>query len=435
MLYTGGMSPEPTATATTAPTQPTPWKLRFFAIWAGQACSLFGSQLVQFALIWYLAQQTNSATTLAVASLIGLLPQVLLAPLIGAVVDRWDRRAILIVADACVALATLGLALLFALDRIAIWQIYVLLLIRAVGGGFHQSAMGASVVLLVPREQLARVQGLNQSLRGGLDIVAAPLGALLLAWLPMQAILAIDVATAALAIAPLLFFHLPQPARRQAEGRPQSIWADMRDGTRYVLGWPALVIILGMVMVINLMLTPAEALLPLLVTRHFKGDALLLGWFTAAHGSGILAGGLLLGLWGGFGRRIVTAQCGLVGMGAGVLLTGLAPDSMLWLAIAATFITGSMIPITNGSYGAVLQASIAPDMQGRVFALILSVASAISPLSLMLAGPLADAYGVRPWLWVGGATCMAMGVAGFCIPTVMRFGAQPDTAMQPMPLD
>lgn len=403
------------------------WKPRFFTLWTGQAFSLLGSQLVQFALIWYLTEQTGSATTLAVASLVGLLPQVFLSPLIGTLVDRWNRRLILIMADASVALATVALAVLFALGVVEIWHIYLLMFIRAIGGGFHQSAFGASVVLLVPKEHLARVQGMNQSLHGGLNILSAPLGAVLLQWLPMQGILAIDVATAALAIVPLFIFNLPQPQRTSTEGQRQSVWADMRDGARYVLEWPALVIILGMVMLINFMLTPSEALIPLLVTRHFNGDAFQLGWFTAAHGSGVIAGGFLLGLWGGFRRRIITAQCGLIGIGLGVLLTGLAPDSALWMAIVATFLTGLMVPITNGSYGAVLQASIAPEMQGRVFALILSAATAISPLSLILAGPLADTLGVRSWLWVGGGVCMLMGLAGFFIPTVMSFGVRSET--------
>src|SRR6266508_1445357 len=146
------------------------WAPRFFTLWSGQALSLLGSQLVQFAIIWYLTKKTNSATALAIASLMGLLPQVILSPFIGTWVDRGNRRFILIAADATVAIATLLLAILFAMGLVQVWQIYVALLIRAIGGGFHQSAFGASVVLLVPKDQLARVQGFNQALTGGLNI-------------------------------------------------------------------------------------------------------------------------------------------------------------------------------------------------------------------------------------------------------------------------
>src|SRR5215211_1976545 len=140
------------------------WAIRFIPLWAGQALSLLGSQLVQFAIIWYLTRKTNSATTLAIASMMGLLPQVFLSPFIGTWVDRGNRRMILIAADSTVALTTLVLAILFVLGVAEVWHIYVALFIRAVAGGFHQSAFGASGVLLIPKEHLARVQGFNQAL-------------------------------------------------------------------------------------------------------------------------------------------------------------------------------------------------------------------------------------------------------------------------------
>jgi len=181
------------------------------------------------------------------------------------------------------------------------------------------------------------------------------------------------------------------------------------------------VIILGMVLLINFFLTPVSTLLPLLVTRHFRGDALQLGWLEAASCGGRILGGVFLGVWGGFTRRVVTALFGLVGIGLGVILTGLVPADGYWWALGVVALTGIMTPITNGSFGAVLQASIAPEMQGRVFALILSAASAMSPLGLIVAGPLADGVGIQMWFVVGGGVCAGMGIVGFFIPTVMGF--------------
>src|SRR4030043_174967 len=191
--------------------KPKSWAPRFFTIWTGQAFSLFGSQLVSFAVIWWLTQTTGSATVLATASLVGLLPQVILGPISGTLVDRWSRRLTMIVADGLIALATIVLAILFALGHVQIWQVYLLLFIRSVCGGFHWPAMQASTSLMVPKEHLARIQGLNQMLQGGMRIDSAPLGALLLVLLPMQGILAIDVFTAMLAVIPLFFFQVPQP--------------------------------------------------------------------------------------------------------------------------------------------------------------------------------------------------------------------------------
>src|SRR5215216_3734214 len=299
----------------------THWAARFFTLWTGQAFSLLGSQLVQFAIIWHLTQQTHSATTLAFASMMGLLPQVILSPFIGTWVDRGNRRSILISADATVAFATLILAILFATGRVEIWHIYAALFIRAVAGGFHQSAFGASIVLLVPKEHLARIQGFNQALYGGLNIISAPLGAFLLSVLPMQGILGIDIATAIFAIMIVLFIQIPQPER--STSAPSTFWQDLAAGFRYVIAWRGLVILLGLVMVINFFYSATEPLTPLLITNHFHGAARELGWWLSSFSVGTILGGVILGAWGGFKRKIVTAQLGLIVMGLGTLTVGI----------------------------------------------------------------------------------------------------------------
>jgi len=394
------------------------WAPRFFTLWVGQALSLLGSQLVQFAIIWYLTQKTNSATTLAIASLMGLLPQVILSPFIGTWVDRGNRRLILIFADMIVAIATLVLVFLFALGLIQIWHIYAMLFVRAVAGGFHQSAFGASVVLLVPKEQLARVQGFTQALHGGLNIVSAPLGAFLYAVLPMQGILSIDVGTALVAILIVFFTQIPQLERGAAA--QATFFQDLVAGFRYIIAWRGLLIVLAMVMVINFFYSAAESLTPLLISKHFKGDVQALGLWQAMFATGTIIGGVLLGTWGGFKKRIITAQMGLIVLGTGTMVIGFAPAKLFWLALAANTLTGLILPMTNGSYGAILQSVIAPEMQGRVFAFIMSAAMLVSPIGLMIAGPISDGLGIQLWFWVAGVVCASMGVVGFFIHEVMQ---------------
>ena len=394
-----------------------PWAVRYFTLWTGQALSLLGSQLVQFAIIWYLTTSTNSATTLAIASMMGLLPQVLLSPFIGTWVDRGNRRLILIAADATVASATCALALLFAFDLVNVWHIYLALFIRAVAGGFHQSAFGASGVLLIPKEHLARVQGFNQALYGGLNIISAPLGALLIAIMPMQGILGIDIGTALIAITILLFIRIPQPEKsRQTQS---TFWQDFVTGFRYIIAWRGLVILLGLVMVINFFFSATEPLTPLLITNHFKGNAQQLAWWFSSFAIGTILGGFILGAWGGFKRKIVTAQVGLIIAGLATMIVGLISLELFWIGLAANTVAGLMLPIVNGSYGAMLQANIAPEMQGRVFAFILSAASFVSPIALMIAGPFADAFGIQLWFLIAGVSCTLMGVAGFFSSEVM----------------
>ncbi len=399
----------------------TNWKPKFFTIFSGQAISLFGSSLVQFALIWYLTQQTGSATVLATATLIAMLPQILLGPFAGALVDRWNRRLVMIFADGLIALATLALAGLFWLGVAQIWHIYVILLIRSFGGAFHWPAMSASTSLMVPKEQLSRVAGANQTLQGLLGIVAPPTGALLIAVLPTQGVLLIDVFTALVAILPLLFIAIPQPILAETtSGEKNSYWQDVRAGLRYVAAWPGLLAVGAMAVLINFLLTPTGALMPLLVTRHFGLGALELGFTDTLWGVGMIAGGVLLSLWGGFKRRIATSLTGILGIGLGVILVGLAPADKFWLALAGMSLAGLAGVFANGPLHAVLQSVVRPEMQGRVMSLISSGATAMTPLSLAVAGPLSDAIGIRIWYLFGGALCLLIGLIGFFIPAVMN---------------
>ena len=401
-----------------------PWKARFFTIWGGQAFSIFGSQLVQFALIWHLTVTTGSATVLATAVLVGMLPNVLLGPLVGALVDRWDRRRIMLVADGSMALATLILALLFALDAAATWHIYAVMFIRSLAAAFHGNAMIASTSLMAPVEHLARIQGINEMLNGGLNVVAAPLSALLLEVLSLQGILAIDVVTALLAIAPLLLIRIPQPGRAaQAQARYEaqpSLWQDFKAGVRYLLGWPGLLIISLMTVGINFVLMPAFSLLPLLIKDHFGGGAIQLGWVESAMGVGIVAGGGLLGGWGGFERRIAAAMVGVVGVGAEALVLALAPPWAMFLAVAGAFLFGMMNPMTMGPFFAVIQSTVEAEMQARVFSLLRSVGTGMAPLGLLIAGPVADLVGIQAWFLLGGIICVIMAVSGLLIPAVVN---------------
>ena len=398
------------------------WARRFFTIWTGQALSLFGSALVQFALIWWLTQNSGSATVLAIATLVGMLPQIVIGPFAGALVDRWNRRIIMIAADGTIALFSLLLAYLFATGTVQIWHVYAVMAVRALGGAFHYPAMAASTPLMVPNEQLTRINGLNQALQGVNSLVAPPVGALLLGVLPTQGILLIDVGTAMMAILPLLFLSVPQPERHQEEDAAEkpSLFRDVRDGLAYVRTIPGFTAIIFMALFLNFLLVPTTALVPLLVTKHFGKGAIELGLLESSMGIGIIAGGILLSIWGGFKKKIATSLVGIIGLGIGVTLIGLAPANLFILAIVGNVILGSMIPIANGPIGALMQSIVRPDMQGRVMSLVNSGATAISPLGLLLAGPFSDWLGIRVWFWLGGMLCVLIAIAAFFRPAIMN---------------
>ncbi len=409
------------------------WKAPFFAIWIGQAFSLLGSRVAQFALVWWLTETTGSATVLATATLVALIPEIALGPIAGAYVDRWNRRRVMMVADSVIALASLWLAVMFWLGSAQIWHVYVIMVVRGMAGSFHLPAVLASTSLMVPKEQLTRIAGLNQTLNGVLNIVGPPLGALLMEALPLHGVMLVDVGTAALAVAPLFFVHIPQPLRDldQIEGQETpSIWSDLRGGLRYLRGWPGLIVIIGMAMVFKIAFMPASSLLPLLVRSHFGGDAAQFGLLQALFGVGVVIGGVLLSVWGGFRRRIYTTMTGITLLGVSILGLGLTPGHLFSVALGTFFAAGFLIPMVDGPLMAIMQSTVAPEMQGRVFSLMGSLLLLTSPLSLVVAGPISDWLGLRVWYIAAGILASVMGIAGLLVPAVAHIEEGVDGGIQ-----
>lgn len=400
------------------------WAAKFFIIWSGQAFSLVGSALVQFALVWWMTRTTGSATVLATATLVALLPQILLGPFVGALVDRWNRRLIMIIADTAIAAATGVLILLFAAGIVQVWHVYAILLVRSLGGAFHGPAMTASTSLMVPKQHLARLAGMNQTLQGLLSIFAPPLGALLIGLLPLHGVLAIDIGTAALAVLPLLVLSIPNPPRQTAvangTAKKTTYWHDLREGFTYVVKWPGLLGLILLAMMLNFLLIPSSSLTPLVITKVFGKGVAELGWTETVFGVGVIAGGLVLSAWGGFKRKIVTSLTGILGIGAGVILIGVAPANLFFLILVANFVIGVTQVFANGPVLAIFQTTIEPDMQGRVFSLISAGTTAMMPLSLLVAGPISDWLGVRIWYLIGGGLCILVTLAAFSIPAIMN---------------
>ena len=325
----------------------------FLVIFGGQAFSLFGTRLVQFALVWYLTSQTGSAQVLTSASIAAIVPQVVIAPFAGALVDRWNRRRVMMISDSLIAGAILVLAVLFALDRVEVWHIYLVMLFRSAGGAFQWPAMQASTSMMVPKEHLSRVAGLNQSLQGLVSIIAPPTGALFLEILPIQYVLTVDVATAVLAVGPLIFIQVPQPVRSDVSAR--GVLTDMREGFRWLWSKKPLVMIMGISLMINMVTNPAFTLLPLLITTYFKGGAIQLAWVQSANGIGLILGGISLGIWGGFKSKSKTAFSALFIGGLGLLGFSQTPADLFLIGIGCIFIFGFMNAIGNSSFFSVLQ--------------------------------------------------------------------------------
>lgn len=409
------------------PQIPLNWLANFLPMFIGQVLSLLGSSLVMFALVWYATKQTGDATVLATATTIAHIPYILIGPFVGAMVDRWNRKLVMIFSDLIVALATAVLALLFAFNLIQIWHIYLILFIRSLAGVFQSPAQSASISLMVPKEQLTRLGGINQATHGLINTFSPALGALLMELLPIQGVLAIDTITAAIAILLLIFFvKVPQPKTDSQKElvTVKSLLADVRFGFRYILGWRGLAIIILIASLLNMVIAPAGNLLPLLITEFFQKGAQELAWMQVAMGAGSIAGGLILGVWGGFKRQVVNILLGVAGIGAGVLFLGFLPNSAYWIALGAFGFIGLSSSLANGALGPLLQTKVPPDVQGRVFTVLSSLSIAIMPIGLYLSAPIAKQFGIQTAYIVGGALGLLIVVFAALNKDVMTFDRQ-----------
>lgn len=392
----------------------------FLVIFSGQAFSLFGSRLVQFALVWWITETTGKASTLALASIVAMLPQVLVGPFAGALVDRWNRKKVMMISDSSIALVVVGLAFLYSSGSVKLWHVYLAMFIRSLGGAFQWPAMQATTSLMVDKDNLSRVAGMNQSLQGLASIAAPPLAAFLFEVIPISSILLIDVATAVVAVGPLFLIGVPQPARDDLVKGFAPVISDMKEGFKFVWNWKGLRMITGMSMLINFLMSPAFSLLPLVITNHYNGGAIELGLLQSMNGIGMISGGLLLGFWGGFKKKVVTAMSAVVASGLFILAFSVMPPNLFTIASGCVLIFAMTNSIANGTFFATMQSVIPPEMQGRVFTILMSLGGAMTPIGLSFAGPVSDALGIFIWFQIGGVAFLLMGTSAFFIPSIMN---------------
>lgn len=403
------------------------WKRYFFPFWTSQMLSLLGSALVQFSLVWWLTKETGSATILAMASMFAMIPEIVIQPFAGAITDRINRKKVIILSDAAIALATLVLGVFFFLDHVEIWYIYAIMMIRGIGSAFHYPAEQASVSLMVPKDQLGRIAGLNQAAKGIINIVSAPLGALVMELIGVEGSLMIDVVTAALAIGIVSFVFIP---RQQELEKKDGSWFsvvmhDMKDGFRYLISWKGLMVVTVMALVFKIALSPAFSLIPLLVSSYFGGDAAQYSMVEVAAGIGIIVGGSILGVWGGFKKKVYTMLMGGIGVGLGMIVLGSIPQNGFYYSLPTMLVIGFMIPMVDGSLMAIMQEKIDNEYQGRVFTMFGSILYLSTLVGLAIAGPVSDALGVQFWFVLAGILVLLTMSGGLLFKSLRNIEADP----------
>ncbi len=362
----------------------------FTLVWLGQLVSLLGSGMTRFAFGIWIFQQTGQATEFALTLFFAMGPSILLSPFAGALVDRWNRKLVLILSDLAAGLATLVLLALFWMEGLQIWHLYAVIAFSSAFDAFQFPAYSAAVTLMIPKEQYGRASGML-SLAGAASGIFAPIVAsALIGWIGIGGIMGIDILTFVFAILMLLIIHVPQPVQ-SAEGRAGSgnLLRESGYGFQYIIARPSLLGLQLVFLFMNLVAMFSFAVSTPMILSRSGNNEILLGIAQSVGSMGGLAGGVLMSTWGGPKRRVHGVLFGMVLVSMfGLLPLGIGQTIFFWAA--GGFAIGCFIPILNGSNQAIWQAKVAPDVQGRVFAARRVIAQAAGLISVLAAGPLAD---------------------------------------------
>ncbi|HJR08159.1 MAG TPA: MFS transporter [Pyrinomonadaceae bacterium] len=377
----------------------------FLVIWVGQVISIIGSSLTGFAMSVWVYQTTGSVTKFSVVILFTVLPGIVLSPVVGTIVDMWDRRWLMILSNVGAALSVLAVAALFYSNLLRFWHICFLAGATSLSNAVLSPALTASISLIVPKKHFGRASGMSQFGEATSQIIAPLLGGLLITIIKIEGILILDGVTYFVATVMLLLVRIPRPeAVRRATGDGVSFWRKAASGWTYLLARPGLFSLLVFFAMTNFALSMSNILITPLVLSF--ADAGVYATVISVAGAGLLAGSILMSVWGGPQRRIYGVfGYGLL-LGLGLILEGLRPNP--FLIGAALFIIGCIAPVANGCIIPILQTKTPPELQGRVFAAVRLVAWFSVPIAYIAAGPLADKV-FNPLLVEGGALSGSVG--------------------------
>ena len=362
----------------------------FIIIWGGQIFSLLGTAMSNFGLTLWAYEITGKATPLALIGFFFVTPMVVLGPFVGTLIDRSNRKLMMMLSDLAAALTTVIILILYATDGLQIWHLYFTAAISGAFQGFQWPAYSAAITLMLSKEHYGRANGMLEMAGNASNVFAPLLAGALIGTLGLVGILIIDLVSAAIAIGTLLFVHIPQPPRTEAgrEGKG-SFLKEAAYGFRYIFARPSLLGLQTVFLVTNFFNGLAFAVFAPLILGRTGNDQLIFGTVQSAGAVGGVFGGLAMSIWGGPKRRVHGVLMSMFCMGLlGQTVLGLGQSLPVW--VAGIFLLAFFGPIINGSNQAIWQAKVAPDVQGRVFATRRLIAWLVSPISRLIAGPLVD---------------------------------------------
>ncbi len=372
----------------------------YLIFWVGQLISLLGSNIVGFAVIWWIVLETGSEVFLGLAAFLNFAPFIILTPFAGVLVDRWSRKKIIATVDFLQAVMTLILIYFFWVNLATIWHVLAINTVRACFQAIHTPATEAIVPLMVPRDKLTRINALTYLLYGMITLISPVIAALLLEYWKIGEILWIDAITFVIAVVPLLFLKIPSVRPKEKETKEEeqtSFKEEFIEGVTFIRDKEGLLSLLSVFTSVNFFHMPLYILLPLWVKSVNNGGAGELALLLACNSLGNLLGSILMStiLSKGFKKKVHGVVGGLTLGYVGFFFVGFAPEGAFWFMAIGMFILGVDLPIANISSQTIWQTVVPPEKIGRVFSVRQTIAQISAPAGMILSGIIAEAIGIR----------------------------------------
>jgi len=393
------------------------WKKKVTVFLVGQTITTFGSLLVQYALLWHLTLTTKSGVVLALAAVFGFLPQAIVSIFAGVWADRVNRKVMIILSDSTIALATLVLAFFMLSGVDDLWLVFLVMAVRSVGAGIQMPAISALIPQIVPTDKLMRVNGINSSVQSSLLIIGPVAAAGIYSTVSLAAILFVDVVTAVIGLSLLATIAVPTLSRAASNDKP-SYFTDLKEGLNYIFSHDLVRWVMVIYSIVFLLVVAPSNLSPLMLVRTFGGDVWLLTVLELSFGIGMVAGGALMAIFASKMDRLGLMVGTSILFGVLAVVMGFTTNLILFYTLF--FLIGLAVPAFSTSSMTLLQETVEPERQGRVFGFVGIVMAVAMPLGMAVLGPLADIVSVEILLIATGALTFLIAVVAVLLPAGKR---------------
>jgi DHA3 family macrolide efflux protein-like MFS transporter len=370
----------------------------YFLFWAGQLISLLGSSIVQFTLIWWITLETGSEFFLALSTFLGFGPAIVLTPVAGVFVDRWSRKKLIATVDFLQALATLGLIFSFIGGFANIWYVLATITVRGLFQAFHRPAIQAIIPLLIPRDRLSRMNGLDYLFRGVILMIGPLVGAFLLNYFVIQEVLWLDVITFMVAVAPTIVISIPSVKPTEVLKVKIPFLTEISEGFTFIKNQQGLMALLAVFTAANFFMRPLFVFLPLFVKDFHMGGPDELALLFSVSQIGMISGSMIMSSWKGFNNNTYGVALGLFLMYIGLFIVSFSPQTMFLLLAIGMLLNGLGLPVANVSSQTIWQKIVPPEKLGRVYSVRLAIAQGSGPIAIILSGIFGEIFGIIPVL-------------------------------------